>query len=569
MQLPDLSRHDTTAKLLLHNAAHWGAEVVLREKEYGIWKVYTWADTRARVEELARGLLGLGIGRGDVVGIIGRNRPHWLWAEWAAHAVGAMSLGIYEDALGTEVAYLLGYAEARLVFVEDEEQADKVLEIADALPHLGWIVYNDPRGMRKYRDDRLLDRQQLIERGSHVPADAFEATVAAGRGADVAMLCTTSGTTSHPKLAMLQHRRLLEHGSAYLRADPREPSDEYVSVLPLPWIVEQVYVATMPLLSRIRVSFPEGESTVMHDLREIGPTHLLLAPRVWEQLAAEVHSRMLDANRVNQKIFDFGVKRGIAALSAGKRSRMADWLLFRTLRDRLGFARLRSAATGGSALGPDTFRFFLAMGVPLRQLYGQTEAAGAYTIQQGGELDFESSGKPFDNTEVRIEDPDPNGVGHIVTRHPNLFQGYFKQPDETAQQPDRGRVVPDRRCRLSGRARPADRDRSCAGPVDHSDRRALFAPVHREQAQVLAVHRRGRGARQRQAVDHRDPVHPLLDGRKVGREPRADLHDLHQPLGPTRGVRADRRRGGEGQRLAAAGAADHPFSAPVQGAGRG
>ena len=130
MQLPDLSRHDTTAKLLLHNAAHWGADVALREKEYGIWKVYTWADTRARVEELARGLLALGIARGDVVGIIGRNRPHWLWAELAAHAVGAMSLGIYEDALGTEVAYLLGYAEAKLVFVEDEEQADKVLEIA-------------------------------------------------------------------------------------------------------------------------------------------------------------------------------------------------------------------------------------------------------------------------------------------------------------------------------------------------------------------------------------------------------------------------------------------------------
>ena len=433
MQLPDLSTHDTTAKLLLHNAARWGADVALREKEYGIWKIYTWADTRARVEELARGLLALGLAQGDVVGIIGRNRPHWLWAELAAHSVGAMSLGIYEDALGQEVAYLLGYAEAKLVFVEDEEQTDKVLEIADELPHLRWIVYNDQRGMRKYRDERLLDHERLLELGKSVPADQFEATVTSARGDDVAMLCTTSGTTSHPKLAMLQHRPLLEHTSAYLRADPREPTDEYVSVLPLPWIVEQVYVVAMPLLCRIRVSFPEDESTVMHDLREIGPTHLLLAPRVWEQLAAEVHSRMLDANPVNRKIFDLGVKRGIAALNAGKRSRLADWLLFGALRDRLGFARLRSAATGGSALGPDTFRFFLAMGVPLRQLYGQTEAAGAYTIQQGGEIDFDSSGKPFDNTEVRIQEPDANGVGHIVTRHPNLFKGYFKQPEETAQ----------------------------------------------------------------------------------------------------------------------------------------
>ena len=159
-----------------------------------------------------------------------------------------MSLGIYEDALGKEVAYLLGYAEAKLVFVEDEEQTDKVLEIAGELPHLRWIIYNDQRGMRKYEDARLLQRAQLIARGK-TSAERFETTVAAGRGEDVAMLCTTSGTTAHPKLAMLQHRPLLEHSSAYLRADPRETTDEYVSVLPLPWIVEQVYVVTMPLLS--------------------------------------------------------------------------------------------------------------------------------------------------------------------------------------------------------------------------------------------------------------------------------------------------------------------------------
>ncbi|HZA66223.1 MAG TPA: AMP-binding protein [Geminicoccaceae bacterium] len=431
MQLPDLSRHDTTAKLLLHNAAQWGGDVALREKDYGIWKVYTWADSRARVEELACGLMALGVERGAVVGIIGRNRPHWLWAELAGHAIGAISLGIYEDALAKEVAYLLGYAEVKLAFVEDEEQADKLLEIADQLPSLRWIVFNDPRGMRKYRDHRLLQREQLIDRGKAVSADRLEAAIAEGDGDDVAMLCTTSGTTSNPKLAMLQHRPLLEHSSAYLRADPREPTDEYVSVLPLPWIVEQVYVVAMPLLSRIRVNFPEDESTVMHDLREIGPTHLLLAPRAWEQLAAEVHSRMLDANRLNRKVFDLGVKRGIAALNAGRRSRLADWLLFGALRDRLGFARLRSAATGGAALGPDTFRFFLAMGVPLRQLYGQTEAVGAYTIQRGGGIDFDSSGPPFDNTEIRIAEPDANGVGHIVTSHPNMFKGYFKAPEET------------------------------------------------------------------------------------------------------------------------------------------
>ena len=175
MQLPDLSTLDTTPKLLLHNAAHWGAEVALREKEYGIWNSYSWADSRDRVQALALGLLAQGIERGDVVAIIGRNRPHWLWAELAAHSVGAMSLGIYEDALGKEVAYLLDYAGARLAFAEDEEQADKLLEIAGQLPQLRWIVYNDPRGMRKYADDRLLALPLCVNTGLPGPPIPGEA----------------------------------------------------------------------------------------------------------------------------------------------------------------------------------------------------------------------------------------------------------------------------------------------------------------------------------------------------------------------------------------------------------
>jgi len=431
MELPDLSTFDTTAKLLVHNARHWGTDVALREKEYGIWNHFSWADSRAQVEALALGLIAQGVERGSVVAIIGRNRPPWLWAELAAHSVGAMSLGIYEDALGKEVAYLLAYAEAKLVFAEDEEQVDKLLEIADQLPGLRWIVYNDPRGMRKYRDPRVLSRAQLIEAGGALPKERFTEAVEATKGEDVAVLCTTSGTTSEPKLAMLQHRAFLEHSAAYLRADPRESTDEYVSILPMPWIVEQVYVVAMSLLCRIRINFPENEQTAVHDLREIGPTHLLLAPRVWEQLSADIHARMLDANPLNQKIFAWGLKKGLQALDAGRRAPLADWLLFDVLRDRLGFSRVKSAATGGSALGPDTFRFFLAMGVPLRQLYGQTETIGAYTLQRGDAIDFDSSGLPFDNTEIRIEEPDAHGIGQIVTRHPHLFEGYFKQPDET------------------------------------------------------------------------------------------------------------------------------------------
>ena len=434
MQLPDLAVYDTLPKLLKLNAERWPDDVAAREKDLGIWKRYSWADTYSRVSELALGLLAVGIVRDDVIGIIGRNRPHWVWAELAGHSVGALSLGIYEDSLGKEVTYLLEYGEVRLVFAEDEEQADKLLEIADGLPALKWIVYNDERGMRKYDDPRLLSRTELIERGRTIESARLDAAIDQGRGDDVAILCTTSGTTSNPKLAMLQHRPFMEHIASYLRADPREPTDEYMSLLPMAWIMEQVYAVTMPLLCRIRVNYPEDQSTAMHDLREIGPTHVLLAPRVWEQISADVHARMLDANRLSQTLFEKGVRLGTEALEKGRRSRLADIMLYNTLRDRLGFANVRAAATGGAALGPETFKFFLAMGVPLRQLYGQTELCGAYTLQRAEHgLDFDTSGPAFDNTEIRIERPDENGVGEIVTRHPGMFKGYYKQPETTKE----------------------------------------------------------------------------------------------------------------------------------------
>ena len=434
MQLPDLAAYDTLPKLLMLHAEQSPDDVATREKDFGIWKSYSWAEAASQVRGLASGLMAIGVTRGDVVGIIGRNRPHWVWAELAAHSVGAMSLGIYEDSLGKEVTYLLDYGEVKCVFAEDEEQADKLLEIADSLPSLKWIVYNDERGMRKYDDPRLISRAALAERGQSVASAELDRVISEGKGDDVAILCTTSGTTSNPKLAMLQHRRFLEHISAYLRADPREPSDEYMSLLPMAWIMEQVYAVAMPLLCRIRVNYPENQETAMQDLREIGPTHVLLAPRVWEQISADVHARMLDANKLSQAMFERGVKLGTEALEKGQRSWLADALLYNTLRDRLGFSNIKAAATGGAALGPDTFKFFLAMGVPLRQLYGQTELCGAYTLQRADDgLDFDSSGVAFDNTKIRIENPDENGVGEIVTYHPDMFKGYYKQPETTQE----------------------------------------------------------------------------------------------------------------------------------------
>ena len=436
MQLPALDGLDTFPKLLLHNAANWPGDVAMREKDLGIWQSYGWARVRDEVRAIALGLKSLGIERGEVVALLGRNRPNWVWGELAAHCLGCMSIGVYADVLAEEAGYLLSYSGAIAVLAEDEEQVDKLLELGNRLPELRWIVYHDDRGMAKYTDPRLVSWQQLHERAESLGArqpELFEREVALGRGEDVGILCTTSGTTSHPKLAMLQFRPFLEHMSAYLRADPRGSSDEYVCMLPLPWIMEQVYAVAMPLLCRIRVNFPESAETAVADMREIGPTHLLLAPRVWEQMAADVRARMMDANALSRWIFDKGLARARRAVERGGRSTLADLVLMGALKDRLGFAKVRSAATGGAALGPDTFKFFLAMGVPLRQLYGQTELAGAYTLQDGRTIDTDSSGLPFDNTEIRIEEPDANGVGEIVTRHTGMFKGYFRNETASAE----------------------------------------------------------------------------------------------------------------------------------------
>jgi long-chain acyl-CoA synthetase len=426
---------DTYPKLLRLNAKEHGKETAVREKDFGLWREFTWDDYHHRVKHFTLGMVELGIGRGDVIGIIGDNRPDWVAAEIAAHAVGALSLGLYRDGLEDEILYLLAYGEAKVVFAEDEEQVDKLLALGDRVPSLRHIVYADPRGMRKYDDPRLILADDLAARGAAREAakpGLYDRLVDAGDGEAAAILCTTSGTTARPKLAMLSAGRVLRHCASYLAADPKGPDDEYVSVLPLPWIMEQVYALGKSLLCRMKVNFVEEQDTLMHDFREIAPTFVLFAPRVWEAVAADVRARIMDASPLKRALYERGMAMGLAALAKGERSGMADALLFRALRDRLGFTRLRSAATGGAALGPETFRFFRALGVPLKQLYGQTETLGAYTLHKGDTVDFDTVGQGFDDAiEIKVVDPDPNGVGEVVARHPNMFLGYYKNPEST------------------------------------------------------------------------------------------------------------------------------------------
>ncbi|TNZ78599.1 long-chain fatty acid--CoA ligase [Vibrio parahaemolyticus] len=424
----DITSLDTFPKVLQHNAKHWPEQVAMREKEFGIWREFTWQDYENRVKWMALSLQDLGIGEQDVVGLLGDNRPEWVWGELAAHAIKGYSLGIYQDSMHEEVAYLINYAKAKVVIAEDEEQCDKLLELGDEIPSVEYIIYCDPRGMRKYDDPRLIDVEQVYKKGQLIDKanpDKYLNMVAATKGSDLSILCTTSGTTSKPKLAQLHSGTFLDHCAAYLRADPRSPGDNYVSVLPLPWIMEQVYVVGQALISRQIVNFVEEQETMMSDLREIGPNFVLLAPRVWENIVADVSARMMDSTPFKQKMYKLGMSLANKALDQGKRSKLAEWILLRALRDRLGFSNLSSAATGGAAMGPDTFRYLQAIGVPLKQLYGQTEMCGAYTVHQAGDVDYDSVGVAFDNADVKVINPDSNGVGEIIAKSTGMFTGYL------------------------------------------------------------------------------------------------------------------------------------------------
>ncbi len=427
---PDFNKYNTLPKILKFRAESMPNDIALRDKDLGIWNETNWKDYNSIVSKLAIGLDAIGFKKGEVLALIGDNKPAWVFFEIAAQAVGGMSLGIYRDTLDEEVSYLVKAANVNFAFAEDQEQVDKFINVQKKLKKKIKIFYEDGRGLKQLNNSNIIDMQKLIDKGNKILEKSpkkYETMINKNSGNLDAILCTTSGTTSNPKLASLPANKFVKHISNYLKVDPKSCKDEYVSVLPFPWIMEQVYGVGFNLLSGMKVNFPENSDTAMEDLKEIGPTFMLGAPRLWEQISADMRARILDSSKLTQWIFNTMVDRGLKAVDLGKRDFWADRLLFTHLKDRLGFSKVTSAATGGSAIGPDTFKFFLAMGIPLRQLYGQTELMGAYTLQNPpeGEMDCETVGVPFPDCKIKILDPDANGMGEIITKHPNMFSGYF------------------------------------------------------------------------------------------------------------------------------------------------
>ncbi len=431
---------DTFPKLLVRNARTMPERVALREKEFGIWQSYSWRQYHDHVRDLALGFAALGLRRGDKVAIVGDNRPEWVWSEIAAQALGAASVGIYQDSNLTEVAYVIDHCDASIVVAEDQEQVDKILEMLEKLPKVRHVVYTDPRGLRKYRHPALLSLEAVEERGralGQAEPRRWEEAVAAGGADDLAIISYTSGTTGFPKGAMLSFRNLLGMAMNLHEVDPKRPTDEFVSFLPLAWIGEQMMSLSTALAVGFTVNFPEEPETVTENIREIGPNVMFAPPRVWESLASTVQVKIMDTTPFKRFMFErcMPVGRKVADLRFEKKPVPLRWrvlyalawlLLFRALKDRLGFSHIRSASTGGAALGPDVFRFFHAMGVPLKQIYGQTEIAGISCIHRDDDIQFHTVGRPIPETEVRISEG-----GEILSRSPSVFLGYYKNEEAT------------------------------------------------------------------------------------------------------------------------------------------
>ena len=433
----------TLPKLLLRTARKYGdRKVAMREKEFGLWRPISWKEYLEQVKALSLGFVALGLGRGDKVALIGHNRPEGLWAEMAALCVGAIAVWLYQDSLIDEVQYILDHSDTRFLIGEGQEEVDKALAVKGRCPKLERIIWDDPKGMRGYDDPSLISLEEVSELGRKLgerEPGLFEELVEKGHGGDVCLLFYTSGTTAQPKGALLTHHNMLKMGQNMLAVDPCKEDDDFVSFLPFSWIGEQMMSISCGLQAGFTINFPESSETVQQCIREIAPQVLFSPPRVYEQMVRTVQVRYLDAPLLKRKAYEvaMGIGGRIADLTLAKKptpwwlwplGRLADLAVLKKLRDHLGLAHVRRVYTGGGALGPDHLRFFHAIGVNLKQIYGQTEIAGISVLHRDGDVKFDTVGTPLPETEVRIA-PD----GEILSRSPCVFQGYYKMPEETAR----------------------------------------------------------------------------------------------------------------------------------------
>ncbi len=437
---------DTFPRLLLRHASVRPHRPALREKDLGIWQTWTWGQLLGEVKAIAAGLAALGFERGQHLAIIGENRPRLYASINAVQALGGIPVPLYEDAVAPEIGFVLREAEIEFAVVEDQEQVDKLLEVLPQCPRLKHIVYDDPRGLRNYRQPQLRAFESLQELGRQFHSsrpEFFTQAVAKGRATDIAMLFYTSGTTGHPKGVVLTHRNLIEAGRAAVEMDRLTADEEVLAYLPLAWVGQNLFSYVQALIAGFCVSCPESGDTVMLDMREIGPTYYFAPPRVLEALLTQVTIRMEDASWIKRKMFRYFMEhaRRVGAplldgtATVGWRDRwlyaLGNYLVYGPLRNALGMSRVRVAYTAGEAIGPDLFVFYRSIGINLKQLYGSTETSVFVFMQPDGQVKPDTVGLPMKGVQVKIAES-----GEILLKCPGLFQGYYKNPQATAEAKD-------------------------------------------------------------------------------------------------------------------------------------
>ncbi len=434
--------HDTFPKLVRDNAQRFPRKVAIREKDYGIWQSYSWQEYYEQARLIALGLASLGFARGDKTAIIGDNRPELYWAVMATQALGGVPVPLYQDAAEKELQYILDHAEARFAVVEDQEQMDKLLHIKAHCPRLEHVVYKDPRGMRSYREPFLMSLAHLQELGRKFERDNpthFEDELARGGADDIAIICYTSGTTGTPKGATLSHRNLIVTARNAVASEGLTAREEILSYLPMAWVGDHIFSYAQSIVTGFTDNCPESAATVLQDLKEIGPTYFFAPPQIWERILTNVMVRIEDCAWPKRRMVQFFLD----VAQAMERRRLGGqpvplWqrglyplgtlLVYGPLRDNLGMRRVRRAYTAGEAIGPEIFVFFRALGINIKQLYGMTEASVFITIQKDGAVRVDTVGTPIPGVELRISDE-----GEVLYRSPGVFQGYYKNPEATAQ----------------------------------------------------------------------------------------------------------------------------------------
>ncbi len=432
----------TFPQLLLKHAAERPTAPALREKEYGIWQTWTWKDAAQTVRHLGCGLLALGFQRGQNLALVGDNRPHLYMSMVAVQSIGGVPIPLYQDAVASEMAFVMEDAEVQFLFAENQEQVDKLLEVRETVPGMAHIIYDDPRGLRNYDQPGLISTEKLKELGAEwdrTHAGAWDAQVARNQPDDVSVILYTSGTTGKPKGVCQTHASFIGSAQGGVEVDGLNPKDNVISYLPPAWVGDHLFSLAQWLVAGFTINCPESAATISIDLREIGPTYYFAPPRVFEGMLTSVSIRMEDAAPFKRwmysKAMDLARRVGSDILD-GKPVGLMDRLMYTLgdvtiygpLRNVMGLSRIRVAYTAGAAIGPDLFRFFRSIGINLKQLYGQTETCAYVCIQKNGQVKLNTVGQAAPGIELKIADN-----GEVLVKGVSVLKEYYKRPDATAE----------------------------------------------------------------------------------------------------------------------------------------